>query len=98
MIADPGTALYGQTLAQLESRVPAMNSFWLTGRSYPVELSRELDHHRANEECLRLMQTFQSAASYYQVRRHAELPYDMTWEEFRSAYADVENTAKPLWD
>jgi len=97
VISDPGTVLYKQTLSKIEDgNGPVLSPFWRIARSYPVELSPEMDHTRANDECLRLMQTYQSARSYYEVRRHSELPYGLTFEDFLDLYDDLPESKKPF--
>lgn len=58
------------------------NSFWGKVHCYPVNLSADLSFDRANQLCLEMAQEFQTSRSYYQAKRHSQLPYNMSYAEF----------------
>ena len=101
VMIDPGTQLHtnlGFSKSELEM-IFGSDSFWTKVHSYPLPLSSALSFDEANKECLRLMQKYQDLETYFEVRRHAELAFGCTFEDFREEIKDIpqhENPWHPL--
>jgi len=78
---DPGSKNYEQFVNTGKSHF-FDNSFWGKTHCYPVDLSPEISFEEGNNISKELAQEFQTSRTYYKSKRHSQLPYNMTYEEF----------------
>ncbi|HUD08861.1 MAG TPA: radical SAM protein [Candidatus Saccharimonadales bacterium] len=78
---EPGSKLYRNGVQQMDlSRFE--NTFWGKVHCYPIDLSEEISFETANKICLEIAQEFQTSKAYFEAKRHSQLRYDITYEEF----------------
>lgn len=78
---DPGSEMYRRWIASTDLSRFA-ESFWGKVHCYPIDLSREISFRYANEICLEFSQEFQTSKVYYEAKRHSQLRYDLSYDDF----------------
>jgi len=94
---DPGSKMYrnfvnGMNLKMFE------NTFWGKVHCYPADLSREISFQDANRICMEISQEFQTSKTYYEAKRHSQLPYNMTYEKFMEMSNSIPKSERQWMD
>jgi anaerobic magnesium-protoporphyrin IX monomethyl ester cyclase len=78
---DPGSKMYREFMKNTD---PSQfhGTFWGKVHCYPINLSPEISFLDANRICLDLSQEFQTSRTYFEAKRHSQLPYRLTYEKF----------------
>lgn len=81
----PGTRMYDNTL-----NFPRFKgTFWERVHSYPIDISDDISYDDASRICMEIAQEFQTSETYFQAKRHSQLRYDITYDEFMKESEDV---------
>lgn len=78
---DPGSKMYREFIKKADLS-EFEDTFWEKVHCYPIDLSPEISFSTANRICLDLSQEFQTSRTYFEAKRHSQLPYRLTYEEF----------------
>jgi len=70
------------------------NSFWGQVHCYPLDISSEISFEEGNQIALGLAQEFQTSRTYYESKRHSQLPYNMSYEKFMKLSDSIPSNAK----
>ena len=71
-------------------------TFWDEVHSYPLNLSNEVSFDDASTICMEIAQEFQTSRTYFEAKRHSQLRYDITYEEFMKESEDVPPALRQL--
>jgi anaerobic magnesium-protoporphyrin IX monomethyl ester cyclase len=78
---EPGSKMFKENTPKMDLS-EFRDSFWGKTHCYPIDLSPEISFESANRICTEIAQEFQTSKTYFEAKRHSQLPYDMTYEQF----------------
>lgn len=85
---EPGSKMFNESIPEMDLS-KFKDTFWGKVHCYPIDLSEEISFETANQICLEIAQEFQTSKTYFRAKRHSQLRYDMTYEEFMKQSEEI---------